>query len=188
MECVSAFQKSVRRGLEEDALYWAVELDMSGQIRYTPYLWRRIKIIASEDVGLAMGPGFDHRSKIVGSSGFVSDIRALYENWKETEGDERRLFLVHAVMMLARARKSRMVDEAATVMYAQLDHREIPDYAVDKHSKRGRDMGRGERHWIEEGSMIDEDPPYVAVRKGSNRWTKRYEQLLLDRENAKRRT
>ena len=49
-EVASAFQKSIRRGLEEEALYWGTELDKSG---YGEYVWKRIRIIVSEDIGLA---------------------------------------------------------------------------------------------------------------------------------------
>ncbi len=49
-ECTSAMQKCIRRGLEEDALFWATELDLAG---YGAYVWKRLQIIASEDIGLA---------------------------------------------------------------------------------------------------------------------------------------
>ena len=45
-ECTSAMQKRIRRGLEEDALFWATELDIAG---YGAYVWKRLQIIASED-------------------------------------------------------------------------------------------------------------------------------------------
>ena len=46
----SAFQKSVRRGEEKQALFFAFELYASG---YQKYIWKRMLIIASEDIGLA---------------------------------------------------------------------------------------------------------------------------------------
>jgi len=49
-EVVSALQKSIRRGDEEGALYWSLELSESS---FGQYLWRRLLIIASEDIGLA---------------------------------------------------------------------------------------------------------------------------------------
>ena len=48
-EAVSSLQKSIRRGLVDDAAYWACEL-MEG---YYAYLWRRLKVILSEDIGIA---------------------------------------------------------------------------------------------------------------------------------------
>jgi hypothetical protein len=32
--------------------------------------------------------------------------------------------------------------------------REIPDHALDKHTMRGRKMGRGSKHFFEEGSKL----------------------------------
>ena len=64
-EVSSSFQKSIRRGWEEDSLYWAAELDRSG---YGEYVWKRIRIITSEDIGLA-------------EPYLPATIRALYENW-----------------------------------------------------------------------------------------------------------
>ena len=59
-EVASAMQKEIRRGHEREALFWATELDLAG---YGDYVWKRLRIIASEDVGLAdtergdRGPG-----------------------------------------------------------------------------------------------------------------------------------
>ena len=33
-ECTSAMQKCIRRGLEEEALFWATELDLAGYGAY----------------------------------------------------------------------------------------------------------------------------------------------------------
>ena len=49
-EVTSALQKSIRRGDERGAVFWASELDLSG---YGKYVWKRLKIIASEDIGPA---------------------------------------------------------------------------------------------------------------------------------------
>ena len=49
-EVVSALQKAIRRGQVNAALYWAAEMEQSG---YTTWLWKRLLMIASEDVGRA---------------------------------------------------------------------------------------------------------------------------------------
>jgi len=49
-EVVSALQKEIRRGNEEQSLYWALELAESG---YLKLLMTRLQVIASEDIGLA---------------------------------------------------------------------------------------------------------------------------------------
>ena len=49
-EVVSALQKSIRRGMEFEAGFWALELIDSG---YWRYLMDRLQTIAAEDIGLA---------------------------------------------------------------------------------------------------------------------------------------
>src|SRR5438105_4050114 len=85
-ECTSAMQKCIRRGMEEQALFWATELDLAG---YGTYVWKRLRIIASEDIGLA-------------DPSVCVQVRALYDNWveqrkkaKEDHSVAERLFLVH---------------------------------------------------------------------------------------------
>lgn len=146
MQAVSAFQKSMRRQLEEDALYWAAELERSG---YGELLWKRVLIIASEDVGMGA------------PAGKISDVRALYENWRDfheskAKGLVGNLFITHAILILIReCMRCREVDNAVVVHWlGPIEKKELPDYSIDKHSKLGRSMGRGEKHWIEEGSKI----------------------------------
>ncbi len=146
-EVASALQKSIRRGLEQEALFWATELDISG---YGEYCWKRLRIITSEDVGLA-------------EPNLPATIQALYCAWTDQrkKKDERhgpeRLFLVQAVILLARAAKSRLVDHALIVYYearAQLPTLQMPDYALDKHTPRGRKLRRGHTHFWTEGAQI----------------------------------
>lgn len=142
-EVTSALQKCIRRGLEEDALFWATELDLSN---FGEYVWKRLKIIASEDIGLE-----ENSSRAI-------LVRALYENWSEqrkkadTRHAPERLFLVHAVIALCRSFKSRSVDNALIVFYeGERKKRSIPDFALDRHTSRGRRMRRGWHHFFTEG-------------------------------------
>jgi replication-associated recombination protein RarA len=148
-EVVSAMQKCIRRGQEEDALYWATELDKSG---YGQHVWRRLLIITSEDVGLA-------------EPHLPAQVRALYDNWldfKKAKKNAENMFIVHAVMILARAKKSRAVDNALVINYLeQPEWREVPDVAIDKHTLRGKRMGRGFEHFISEGSVVTNEDTSV---------------------------
>lgn len=144
-EVASALQKSIRRGEEDSALFWATELDLSG---YSEYAWKRLRIITSEDIGLA-------------SPTLPAIIQALYSAWSDQrkKKDERhgpeRLFLVHAVILLARSQKSRLVDHALIAYYeAPRPQREIPDWALDKHTLRGRKLRRGNDHFWAEGARL----------------------------------
>ena len=146
-EVVSALQKAIRRGRVDDALYWAVDMDLSG---YAAYCWRRLLYIASEDVGLA-------------APTVASEVRALFDDWRDyVKGKpprDGRLFLVHAVLRLVTAPKSRLVDWALLTHYS--DHaalkREIPDYALDKHTARGKRMGRGTDHFVDVGADLNRE-------------------------------
>lgn len=145
-EVSSAMQKCIRRGLEDEALFWAVELYNSN---YGEYVWKRLRIMSSEDVGLA-------------EPGISSEIWALYSMYKEQakkkedKNEPQRLFLTHAVFMLARSRKSRLIDWA--LLWAWLTHKfrimPIPDFAYDKHNERGRQLKRGWGHFFREGTTL----------------------------------
>jgi replication-associated recombination protein RarA len=159
-EVASALQKSIRRGLADDALFWATELDLAG---FGEYVWKRLRIIASEDVGLA-------------DNSVAPTISALCSNWREQRKKSdmkhapERLFLVHAVLILSRAPKSRTVDHALIAMYeAPRPWRGIPDFALDRHTARGRALRRGWRHFWEHGAMLANkmpaDDPYEATAR-----------------------
>lgn len=144
-EVASAMQKCIRRGLEADALFWATELDLSG---YGEYTWKRLKIVTSEDIGLA-------------EPHLPATIHALYQCWLEqrkkadTRHGPERLFLVNAVLLLVRAEKSRLVDHALIAMYeADRPTRPIPDFALDKHTARGKALRRGHAHFWQEGAKL----------------------------------
>ena len=154
-EVASALQKCIRRGLGDDALYWATELDLAG---FSEYVWKRLRIIASEDVGLA-------------DSAAAVTIHALYQHWleqrkkKDTRHAPERLFFIHAILYLARAPKSRLVDHALIVHYeGPRERREIPDFALDRHTSRGRAAKRAWKHFWEQGARLenraDLDDPY----------------------------
>jgi hypothetical protein len=156
-EVASALQKSIRRGLENDALHWATELDLAGQAAHA---WKRLKIIACEDVGLG-----DPLAVVV--------IHALSELWvdlKKTETADRhpqRLPFIQAVRYLALAPKSRTNDNALVTFYlGTRDSRAIPDYALDRHTAAGRRRGRGWQHFHDTASHIEnpsgEPDPYAA--------------------------
>lgn len=149
-EVTSAMQKSIRRGMEEEALFWATELDVAG---YGAYVFKRLRIIASEDIGLA-------------DPNLCVQVRVLYENWleqrkkKEDRSFAERLFLVHAVLLCVRAKKSRLVDTALIAMYeSERPQRKIPDFALDMHTLKGRASGRGVDHFFTEGATIKNAEP-----------------------------
>jgi MgsA AAA+ ATPase C terminal len=100
-------------------------------------------VIASEDIG-PVAPGI------------AAEIRALNKNWTEgrNKGGEE-VFVAHAVVLLATAPKSRVTDWAVLHHLSDsVERREIPNEAVDQHTRRGRQMGRGRQHFMEVGSAL----------------------------------
>ena len=146
-EASSAFQKSIRRGEEDEAMFWMVEFHNSG---YVKYLWKRIIIIASEDIGL-------------GDPDVIVRIMALKQSYdylireKNTHNAESLPF-IQAVLTLIRAKKSRFVDLSYAVYWRkhsdQSGVKTIPDHALDCHTRKGKIMGRGDLHFYEEGAVI----------------------------------
>jgi hypothetical protein len=151
---VSALQKEVRRSNPDAALYWAMELQKSG---YSDWLWKRIRVISTEDCAP--------------TAGIIADIDALYlrsAEFKRKKADPilDRIFAMQAVLILVAAPKNRMAD---LVLYTHgSDHmprREIPDYALDEHTLRGKRMKRGVEHFHKEAALLI-DPDESAKSRG----------------------
>jgi replication-associated recombination protein RarA len=134
----------VRRGLEHDALHWAVELDRSG---YGEFAFERLRVMAMEDIGLA-------------DPNVIVQVQALYQVWtdlrkkREDKNEPWRLALVMATMVCAKAAKSRAVDHALLAFYGEDEVREIPDGALDKHTSRGWELKRGWKHFWDESTLL----------------------------------
>lgn len=161
-ELLSALQKCIRRGLEEDALHWALQLEENFHYNM---VWNDLKTIASEDIGLA-----NPLMPIL--------IETLYNQYKvkkdeekapkiDSYGDEERekrpclIFLANAVLCLCRSPHSRIADDFLHVVQLEREKGKllgIPDFALDKHTARGREMGRGWEHFFSEGSKVVNEP------------------------------
>lgn len=157
-ELLSALQKDIRRGNEYQAMFWAVELESFNPTA----LWNRLKAIASEDIGLA-----ESLAPLI-----IDVLKKEYYDARGREDDSYRLFLVHAVLFLARSPKSRIVDDLLNVVYGEIQHENkklpIPDYALDVHTHRGRKLGRSYEHFFGEGCKLKNEPfenPYTAKAK-----------------------
>jgi len=157
-ELLSALQKDIRRGNEYQAVFWAVELESFNPTA----LWNRLRAIASEDIGLA-----DPLAPLT-----IDVLKKEYYDARGREDDSYRLFLVHAVLFLARSPKSRIVDDLLNVVYGQIQHEDkklaIPDYALDMHTSRGIRMGRGFDYFFSEGNKLKNEPfenPYTEKAK-----------------------
>lgn len=149
-EVTSSFQKSVRRCDEQNGMFWAIELYKSG---YANYLWERMIIMTSEDIGLAE-PDLPQRIMALKSS---YDLLAS----KKKKNTPEVLPLVHALLSVLRAKKSRYVDLAFVTYWGQHDELSktmavsVPDYALDMHTRRGKMKKRGLDHFYTEGDKLN---------------------------------
>ena len=135
---LSTLQKAIRRNDEIEALSTAWQLDANAgdskiAKRFGGQLWSAMRKICSEDVGIA-------------NFGLVREIRSLQANWikamrTNNANEPWRLFTVHAVLLLCRSPKSRLVDHACIAIGGNLKKvcdelraagpRPIPAYAFD---------------------------------------------------------
>ena len=148
-DATSALIKSLRRGRELEAYYWARQIE----VRFHKYVWRRLSACATEDVGLA-----DPLAAVV-----VEANRRAYERDRAESSAPTpdRSYLVVVVLYLARAAKSREADDllnAAEYLAEFGWAARVPDEALDLHTAAGRDrLPRSARfrHWVEEASRVE---------------------------------
>jgi replication-associated recombination protein RarA len=155
-EVISTLQKSIRRGDVRTAVLCAAEMSATSD-DLDNYLWDRLHVIAVEDIGFA-------------APAAVTTIVALDTARRRFQRGthDRLLFAVHAVRLLAESAKDRSNDELANVVLLDVADGvkpEIPDYALDMHTRRGQEMGRDLAHFLTEGAKIE---PELAGR--DRRW------------------
>jgi hypothetical protein len=151
-ECISAIQKAIRRSEPKEAVYWGFELWASG---YDNWAWSRLNEILSEDIGLA-------------DRYLPATIKVLEQTSKEEKKKKGHggLQFVHAVLLMATAKKSRLVDWLVMEIASdQAERLEIPDHSLDRHTRRGRRMGRDWAHFMAEGALL-RDPDEAARHAG----------------------
>ncbi len=144
-ELRSVLQKSIRRGLVEEAALAAYELFANG-LETEELLWRRLEIIATEDVGFGMPNA-------------PAVIEALYaQAMRMPDRGDRWIYCAHAVRLLAAAPKDSTSMELAGWTRAVVERGErkpvVEDYMLDLHTRRGVEMGRGAAHWWNEGARL----------------------------------
>lgn len=147
-ELVSALHKYVRRGNTEESLLIAREMCETSQEMVVD-LWDRLVIIASADVG-----GGNFLAPVVVETLRSQCLRTGHYGW---------LFVAHAVRFLCEAPKDTTTEEMCMwtnhVISEGTRLPQIPDYALDSHTRRGREMNRGFRHFFDEGCLVDNEVP-----------------------------
>jgi replication-associated recombination protein RarA len=86
-----------------------------------------------------------------------------------------KLYLVNAVVCLCFSQKSRISDDLLNVVYTEREKEgktlPIPEYALDKHTARGKALGKGIEDFFSEGNKLENEA-------FSNRYTERAKELL----------
>ena len=145
-QLVSVLQKEIRRGNVDNAVLAAYEM-LSTSADVAEHLWRRLKIIAVEDVGMG-----EPLAPLL--------LNCLHENFLATPGGDT-MMAVHAVRLLASARKDRTSSEHADLVATQVERGElvvsVPDYALCVHTRAGQEMGRGLTQWWENGALVNNE-------------------------------
>lgn len=168
MVCISGMQKSIRRGLEREAMELAVELIGSSKPFFT-MVCRRLQIVSHEDVDAIAQP---HIVPFVKAS--VEQAQQWYD---PAEIGASRMAIGNAIRMMARARKSRATCHfaAAVGLRSMLEDfvPVIPDFALDQHTLAGRKLRRGLDHFLREGAMLIPPPtePDPFEQEAVRLWT-----------------
>ena len=153
MACGSAMQKAIRRGMEREAMEFAVEL-MHTSKAFHSMVCNRLEVICHEDLDTLAAP---HVFPFVAAS-----LAASRERYSKSIG-EARLMVGNAIrMMMCRSPKSRAGCHfaAAIGLRSMLEDYAptIPDYALDMHTMKGKAMGRGLDHFRKEGAKLVPPP------------------------------
>ena len=183
-EVASALQKSIRRGMEYESVFWAFVIHKSN---FGPYLWRRLSVICSEDVGN-------------GNPQAVLVLNALKNNWEDLHKNNKEptldkfLLVAHAILHLCRSQKSRETDNLVNLIdenYKSNKWLAIPKFSIDPHCNQGRKIfgrfgdltdGKEEeriRLWDSEWSMLDK----LAY---TDKWKDEVLRIWLDRAKTRK--
>ena len=144
-EVISALQKCIRRGLEEGACMFAYELYLTSP-ELEDKLWSRLLTISVEDVGL----GNPMAAVIMNN---LNQMRREFDY----QAVDRPLFFVHAIRVLCSSNKDRSSDVLKNLVMKRIENghfSEIPDFALDMHTRRGQEMGRDVHHFLNEASKV----------------------------------
>ena len=143
-QLVSVLQKEIRRGNVDNAVLAAYEM-LTTSPEVAEHLWRRLKLIAVEDIGMG-----EPLAPVLLSS--------LHENYRAATGGEQAMMAVHAVRFLATTKKDRTSAEHTDLVVQKVESGEtavsVPDYALCVHTRAGQEMGRDLLQWWRNGAAV----------------------------------
>jgi MgsA AAA+ ATPase C terminal len=153
-EAVSILIKEMRRGNELEALYWARQIEGGG---YWKYLFRRLAIFACEDVGTGNSLAI---TVVESCKTAYTDAMAALKGKRGGAKPDGNL-ITHVVRVLTNSEKNRENDHLKNVEHVLRSvgwRPEIPEYAIDAHTKRGRELYKDKSEkdvlWFTEWSEV----------------------------------
>lgn len=162
-EVQSSLQKYIRRAKVEEACQAAYELYTSGPV-FLDKMWSRLETIAVEDVGFG-----DLNVPVL-----IHALDQMRKNFPYNDGDQP-MYFIHAIRVLCTCTKDRSSDYLKNIIIKESAMGkvvEVPDIALDKHTKRGQEMGRGSKHFFEEATKVF---PQLEI---DNDYRERYGKIL----------
>ncbi|WP_281165166.1 hypothetical protein [Liquorilactobacillus sicerae] len=169
-EVISALQKSIRKGKERAAVEFAYEMYISSP-QFEEKLWRRLQAISVEDIGMG-----NPLAPVV-----INSLNQIRQNFQYDEPDRAMMF-VHAIRYLCASTKDRSSDLLKNIVIKNFNLGyvpQIPDYALDKHTTRGKKMGRGSLHFLHVDSQVT---PQLDVNNG---YYEEYDKLMQHYDKSK---
>ncbi len=156
-EVISALQKCTRRGMTDNVLLLGWEMFITSP-EMEEMMWSRLCVMAVEDIGL-------------GNANAPILIETLYQQHKRypRPAGDRFLFAAHAIRVLTRSENDRTSDDMVNWAKRSIELGdklpEIPDVALDMHTRRGQEMGRDYLFFMSEASLVipeikDKDQKY----------------------------
>ncbi|KFC61736.1 recombination factor protein RarA [Devosia sp. LC5] len=145
-EVISALQKCTRRGMTQNVLLLAWEMFITSP-EMEEMMWSRLCVIAVEDIGFGN----------VDAPVLVETLYQQHLRYPRPAGD-RFLFAAHAIRLLTGSKKDRTSDDMVNWAKRSIELGEnlpeIPDIALDMHTRRGQEMGRDYLFFMTEASKV----------------------------------
>ena len=153
--------------MEREAMEFACELMHSGKAFHS-MVCNRLEVICHEDLDTLAAPWVVP---------FVATALAQSRERYSKSTGEARLMVGNAIRMMCQSPKSRAGCHfgAAIGLRSMLEDYapEIPDYALDMHTMKGKAMGRGLDHFRTEGAKLVPPPtePDLYIEEAYRLWT-----------------
>ena len=169
-EVISGLQKSIRRSMTELACRYAYELYTTSPVLLEK-LWSRLLTISVEDVGF-------------GNLDAARHMYVLNQMRKEYAYDDpdQPMYFIHAIRILCSCQKDRSSDFLKNIVIKTAAMGEVPeiiDLALDKHTKRGKAMGRDSKHFFNEACKV------IPQAEVDNDYRERYGKILEEYDSSK---